>query len=146
MVAQWMIEEERHQRSLVEPYGWIITRDRGYEINEACRAAGVEPLDDDDSEVGTIGPSSIPPGIKDRLLAGEGVEFRLLDEGDLDDYGDADRGPGAAAEDDEDYCVVFEGRLLDPAGEWDFAPLHDFGAYRAVGIQYRNASGEWKYA
>jgi len=145
-VAMWMIEQERHVESLAHPYGWIITRDRNHEINEACRAAGVEPLDDDDSEVGTTGPRSMPDGIAERLKAGDGVEFRLLDEGDLDDYGDAERRPGCAAEDHPDYQVVFEGRLVDPEGEWDFAPLNDFGAYRAVGIQYRDErSGEWRY-
>lgn len=142
MVAMWMIEQERHERSLTEPYGWIITRDRNYEINEGHKAAGVQPLDEDDSEVGTIGPRSVPEDIKAQLLAGEGIAFRLIDEGDLDDCNDNEH--GAVAEGHPDYSVVFEGRLIDPTGEWDSAPLDDFGAYRAIGIQYRDErTGEW---
>lgn len=141
MVAMWMVEEERHQNSLVNPYGWIITRDRAYEIAEACRAAGVDPVHTDDSEVGTIGPRSVSDDIKARLEAGEGVEFRLIDEGDLDAD---DEEPGTVPEDHPDYGVVFEGRLIDPSEEWDFGPLNDFGAYRAIGIQYRDASGAWR--
>jgi hypothetical protein len=140
----WMIEQERHEESLTHPYGWIITRDRNYEINQACVAAGEEPLNDDESEVGTIGPRSVPADIEARLKAGEGVEFRLVDEGDLDDCGDENRRPGCAAEGDPDYAVVFEGRLIDPEDAWEFGPLNDFGAYRAVGIQYRDASGAWR--
>jgi hypothetical protein len=141
----WMIEQERHVESLTHPYGWIMTRDRNHEINEACRAAGVEPLDDDDSQVGTIGPRSVPAEIEARLRAGEGVAFRLIDEGDLDDCGDEDRRPGCAAVDHPDYGVVFEGRLIDPDEMWEFGPLNDFGAYVAIGIQYRAESdGEWR--
>lgn len=140
-VAMWMIEQERHERSLVEPYGWIITRDRNHEINEGHQAAGEEPLNDDESEVGTIGPRSVPDDIKARLLAGEGVEFRLVDEGDLDDCNDNEH--GAVPEGHPDYTVVFEGRLIDPGDEWPDGPLNDFGPYRAVGIQYRNANGAW---
>jgi hypothetical protein len=143
MVAMWMIEQERHERSLTEPYGWIITRDRSHEINEAHRAAGREALDDDAPETGTIGPRSIPVAIEARLKAGEGVPFRLLDEGDLDDCNDNEY--GAVAEGHPDYSVVFEGRLIDPSGEWETAPLDDFGAYRAIGIQYRDSHGTWRY-
>jgi hypothetical protein len=138
-VAMWMIEQERHEKSLQEPYGWIITRDRSFEIAEANRAAGVEALSDDDSEVGTIGPRSVPDEIEARLKAGEGVEFRLLDEGDLDDCNDNVH--GAVEQGHPDYSVVFEGRLIDPEGEWPMAPLDDFGAYRAVGIQHRDEQG-----
>jgi len=141
MVAIWMIEQERHERSLTEPYGWIITRDRNYEINEAHRAAGEETLNDDASEVGTIGPSSVPDEIKARLQAGEGVPFRLVDEGDLDEVNDNRN--GAVPEGHEDYAVTFEGRLIDPSGEWATAPLDDFGMYRAIGVQYRDADGRW---
>jgi hypothetical protein len=140
-VAMWMIEQARHEQSLVEPYGWIITRDRNHEINEAHRAAGAETLNDDASEVGMIGPRSIPADIEARLHAGEGVEFRLLDEGDLDDCNDNEH--GAVAEGHPEYSVVFEGRLIDPSGEWPTAPLDDFGAYRANGIQYRGTDGRW---
>ncbi len=141
MVAMWMIEAERHLRSLERPYGWIITRDRNHEIQEAMRAAGEEPYNADDSEVGTIGPRSVPDEIQEMLREGKGVEFRLLDEGDLDAGEDA----GTVAEGHPDFGVVFEGRLIDPSEEWDFGPLDDFGAYRANGIQYRNAAGDWEY-
>lgn len=141
MVAMWMIEAERHLRSLDEPYGWIITRDRAHEIAEAMRAAGQDPYRTDDSEVGTIGPRSVPDEIQAMLREGKGVEFRLMDEGDLD----AGEEPGTVAEGHPDHSVVFEGRLIDPSEEWDFAPLDDFGPYRAIGIQYRDAAGDWEY-
>lgn len=142
-VAMWMIERERHAISLDHPYGWIITRDRNYEINEAHRTAGAEVLNDDASQVGTIGPRSIPADIEGRLRAGEGIEFRLVDEGDLDDCNDNEH--GAVDEGHRDYAVVFEGRLIDPEQLWDFGPLNDFGAGVAVGIQYRDAqTGQWR--
>ncbi len=76
------------------------------------------------------------------LREGRGAEFRLLDEGDLDYCNDNVH--GAVAEGHPDYSVVFEGRLIDPSGEWPSAPLDDFGAYRAIGIQYRN-TGKWEW-
>lgn len=140
MVAMWMIEQERSERSLAVPYAWVIDRDRNYEINEGHKAAGEEPLNEDASEVGTVGPRTAPEELVARLNAGEGVRFRLLDEGDLDDCNDNRH--GAVAEDHLDYRVVFEGRLLDPEGEWPMGPLDDFGAYRAIEIELFE-DGRW---
>lgn len=142
-VAMWMVEAERSARSTEVPYGWIITRDRNFEINEAHKAAGMEPLNSDASQVGVIGPRTVPEPIVWQLKTGEGVEFRLVDEGDLDDCNDNEY--GAVAEGHPDYTVVYEGRLIDPEGEWDFGPLDDFGAYQAVGIQFRDEkTGQWR--
>jgi hypothetical protein len=143
MVAMWMAELERSLASLDRPYGWIITRDRNYEIAQAHQEAGLEPLDNDPCQVGKIGPKTIPAEIEKLLKEGKGTPFRLVDQGDLDTYND--NTAGAVAEGHPDYGVIYEGRLIDPTESWDFGPLNDFGAYIAVGIQYRNeATGEWR--
>lgn len=160
MVAQWMIQAERNAEAEQHPYAWIITRDRYQEVYDAARAAGQEPLDPDyKSAVGVTGPSNAPEQFVAYLKDGgsnytlmferdgkevqvQAVPFRMVDEGDLD----ADGEPGTAPEGHPDHAVIYEGLLLDPEQMWDFGPLDDYGipTCTAIGIQYRNADGQWR--
>ncbi|MFH9606906.1 hypothetical protein [Streptomyces sp. NPDC017448] len=99
-----------------EPYGWIITKDHlftsGDEINDA----------------GRMGPADIDPSIADRLMHGEGREFRTLD-------GDGE--------------LYHSGRILTPndeegGGDEDWAPLHDYSrpGAGATDIEYYDKAKE----
>ncbi|TKK84627.1 hypothetical protein FDA94_28780 [Herbidospora galbida] len=104
------------------PYGWVITED----------------LITNGEYNGVMGPRTMDPELEARLEAGEGTEFRLLDD------------------DGEHYAT---GRIIGPADpdwgkkakeyemvEWEFAPLHEFGArnWGCTDVQYKNDAGEWK--
>jgi hypothetical protein len=161
MVARVFVEALRHAEAEQYPYAWIITRDRYAEVYAAARAAGQEPLDPDyKSAVGLTGPRNAPEEFVAVLRDGganyelvferngerqvvKPVEFRMVDEGDLD----ADEeDPGTVREGHPDHKVIYEGLLLDPDQMWDFGPLEDYGmpTYTAIGIQYRDESGEWR--
>lgn len=73
-----------------------------------------------DDESGTTGPSNAPQTLLDRLAAGEGTRFRMLD---------------------DDGELYYEGRILidDEQDEEAFGPLNDFGMPNAgcTEIQYK---------
>lgn len=100
------------------PYGWII--DEWPDVEDI---GPIEPA-------GTVfhGPSAIKNETLDRLNAGEGRAFRMLD---------------------DDGLVYCHGRIItrdeDAEGEVDFQPLHDLGeAYGCTEIHYRNANNQWE--
>lgn len=93
-------------------YGWIITEDH-------------LDFSDDQSEVGTIGPSNISDEMMESLKNGEGKPFRLYDD-DRELY----------------YSGLYLGELYGDGGD----PLMDFGMPNA-GCTYmseKNADGEWE--
>lgn len=92
-------------------YAWIIDRDVLFD------EAGEEDMK---TGAGMMGPSTILPGDKAALKAGEGTRFRMYDDGDE---------------------LYYEGRLIgDWRGDDGFAPLDDFGAPNAgcTKIEYFN--------
>lgn len=89
-------------------YGWVITR---------------ELLGDEPEAVGVIGPRDIPDGLRDRLQAGEGQAFRLLDD---------DREP------------YYEGRWIE-GDTADSDPLADYGMPNAgCTIMQVRRGGRWE--
>jgi hypothetical protein len=101
-------------------YGWLITRDHLAEQSGPPSA------------VGTCGPSDLSDAMERDLKNGAGRTFRLYD-------------------DDGELYVT--GRIVDTTadengnGDWDFAPLDDYGmgAMGAVEIRYRDrATGKWR--
>lgn len=139
MVAMWMIEQER-AALYGGQYAWVITRDRDYELHVI--AADTE---DQTCHVGTAGPSDATDEAL-TLARTQGVAFRLVDEGDIDDCDD-----NGVPADHPDYGVVYEGLLWmagDAEGGIEFMPLHDFGAPNCacIGIQFRDAEGVWRDA
>ena len=81
---------------------------------------------------GVQGPSDAQQDTLDRLAAGEGRAFRMLD---------------------DDGVVYYHGRMLEDdreqtwdATEWEFQPLFCYGTPNAgaVTIQYRDESGAWR--
>lgn len=161
MVAQVFVQALRHAEAVQHPYAWIITRDRWQEHCDAARAAGQEPLDPGyRTAVGVVGPSNAPEAFITALLDGganyalmferdgkrreaKAVQFRMVDEGDLD--ADEDD-PGSVPKSHPDHAVIYEGWLLDPEEMWEFGPLDDYGVPMgtAIGIQYRDSSGMWR--
>ena len=77
----------------------------------------------DTDAVGTIGPRSITETRVVRLRAGEGEEFRMLD---------------------DDNVLCYRGRILDARS--DLQPLDCFGTPNVgcTQIQYRNSAGEFE--
>lgn len=100
-------------------YGWIITKD--------LLADEGEPTD-----AGTAGPRWLSDALEARLTAGEGLQFRMLDDDGEDYYHGLYIGPGS---DDSTG-----GELDDLA----FMPMDDFGGPNAgcTEIQYR-LGGKW---
>ena len=88
-------------------YGWIIDQDY---------------LEPGSVEEGTIGPSTIPPDITEKLREGHGREFRLFD---------------------DDGELYYSGRIL--GDDWDgFEPLDDFGEPNAGCTEVRFfENGRW---
>lgn len=129
MVSMAMIAAERAAQFWDDPYAWVLTRDRDYELHGTS-----------ESEVGTAGPRQATPEMFDRART-EGRQFRLLDEGDIDALaGGKDVDPGERG-------VVYEGLIwtaAEPGGDVDFGPLWDFGQpnFGCVEIQYREG-GQW---
>ena len=91
-------------------YGWVITKDN-------ISGEGEE------SDKGTMGPAIITEDITNRLNAGEGKRFRMLD---------------------DDGVICYYGRIILPPedeeweDEYEFRPLTDFGEPNvgATEIQY----------
>lgn len=111
-------------------YGWLITRDLLAE-EDGFPSSLTEPCPG--NETGVYGPHGISDALVKRLFAGEGDEFRMLDDDEIPYY--------------EGRIIVPEpsvtiGEDIDP----DFAPLDDFGTPNAgcVTIQYKSANGEWE--
>lgn len=93
-------------------YGWIITRDH--------------LADATSDDTGRMGPRDLRDEIEARLLKGEGRAFRMRD---------------------DDGELYFSGRIIDTTadadgGEWDFAPLDDYGMPGAgcTSIEYREGN------
>lgn len=116
----------------VTPYAWYIDRDRDAELS----------ANPGESEVGTSGPSNAPESLLEQAKAGNGVRFRLMDEGDIDEC-NADS-PHAVKAGERGYGVVYEGVLVDPTDSWPFGPLDDFGRpnYGCISIQHYNEDTE----
>ena len=76
-------------------------------------------------DAGTTGPHNAPETMLDALTDADGTPFRMYD---------------------DDGILYYSGRIIDPAGAHDFAPLEDFGTPNAgaTEIHYQNPAGEWK--
>ena len=108
---------------------WIITKDKiADEEDKAAHPEGQCNL----YAKGLIGPSQASDRDQERLRAGEGIEFRLLD---------------------DDREVYYYGRRLEHSdadatypGEPELAPLFDFGMPNAGAViqQEKNKDGEWE--
>lgn len=97
-------------------YAWTITKDHDPDA-EAPPGTNLNAL-------GVQGPFDAPQRLLDRVLA-EGKAFRIRD---------------------SDGNVYYTGKIIDPKGENEMAPLDDFGHPNAGAsdIQYRNEAGEWE--
>jgi len=96
-------------------YGWIITRDHLFDDDPSFGP----------SDIGTNGPSDIPPALLERLQHGEGRTFAMYD---------------------DDNIRYYTGRLVttddhDPL-EYEHCPLQDFGEPHAgcTTIRYHQGS------
>lgn len=92
-------------------YAWVVTRDHF--------AAG---WPGEDSTVGRQGPENAPQALLDRLEAGEGVIYRLLD---------------------DDGEVMCEGRVVGDIG-YEGDPLTDFGPYWGCTRYDEFSDGKWE--
>jgi hypothetical protein len=103
--------------SLTTPYCWVITEDL------VAGYDGAVP-----SEVGTFGPSEAGVGDMHEALR-SGRWFRLV------------------SEDSEDSEARAVGRIYDPSGDNEHAPLAEIGAgtWGATRIEYRQG-GQWEDA
>lgn len=108
-------------------YAWIIDKDHLVEPGE----------DPADSDKGTTGPSDAPKALLDRLLAGEGHAFRMLDGDDDLYYAGRTLAVNPDGTDEPDVPGNYSEDFL--------GPLRDFGMPNAgcVEIQYRDG-GTWK--
>jgi hypothetical protein len=135
VMSEALAQAARVSHAEEHPYAWVITRDRDHELGGSG-----------ESSVGVAGPGNAPEDLLELARAGEGVRFRLMDEGDLDMCNEGE--PGAEAEGHELYGVVYEGVLVDPEQEWPFGPLDDYGRpnYGCIGIKlFDEASGVWEW-
>ena len=108
---------------------WIITVDHvADEEDRKARPEGGSNL----HAVNLIGPRTASERDEERLKAGEGIEFRLLD---------------------DDGELYYEGRRLEESdadegymGENELAPLDNFGTPNAGAVtqQEKNKEGKWE--
>ncbi len=124
-----------------QPYAWVITRDREFEISDAEGSAG-------NSAVDTAGPSLATADMI-QLARTEGRRFRLYDEGDVDLC--SEDGPAhrlTVRKGHQDFGLVYQGLIWvqnGPDTDQDFGPLYDFGApnHGCTEIRYLNDVGVW---
>lgn len=104
---------------------FIITKDNVYK-------SLVDMISDIRNDVGTVGPRDATDADEARLVAGEGVKFRLLD---------------------DDGEIYYYGRRLEESdadktynGDPELAPLDCFGMPNAGAViqQEKNANGKWE--
>lgn len=111
---------------------WIITKDKvADEADKAAHPNGGSNL----YALNLIGPSQASKHDEERLKAGEGIPFRLLDDdGEIYYYG--------RRLEESDCTDWYE----DHIGESELAPLDNFGAPNAgcVTQQEKNADGKWE--
>jgi hypothetical protein len=120
------------------PYLWVITRDRGHEIDVA-NSDGHGHKGQTPSAQGTSGPERHSEAAAAGLAAGEGIPFRLYGEGDIDEAGDFSGeypyvrwvpARGVVDRDHPDYGLLYEGLIYFEPGQrdrWQEAPVDDFG-------------------
>lgn len=134
------------------PYRWVITRDRGYELDVASAdglGGGFR------NRQGTSGPVHYSEAADEGLTAGLAIPFRIYGEGDVDErgewfgeYPDARwrPAPGVVDRDHPDYGLLYEGLIYIVPGheqDWRTAPIDDFvRANDGYGdIRYLNEDG-----